>query len=362
MKATKILLNGYIGHQNFGDDLLFDIAIKKVQKIPNAEVCIIIVGKQTNPEYLHKYFQNLKIIRFEKKIPLFFYNQFDKIFYIGGGVFFDYKKELGAKSFYSKYLSNFIRFRIPKYLGTDFAGIGIGIGPYYCERTKMLHAQVIRNFDVLGVRDEVSYDLAKSMGVSTPFLSNDLSLGLYDDLQQNNYTEDKSKEIIICPRTYKHKVEFEKHINELILFAEYVENKSFTTHWVFLQEDDADLLKRLVSKFKVTVWNAEKMKILEFIDLFRNVKVVVTSRMHSIFIAGMVHTPIITIPIHQKLIFASSLFYEKPILVDPLANVEDYIKAFDDNEMQILNPENAINEAIILNELNAKVDAWFNKK
>lgn len=360
MKKKKILLNGYIGHQNFGDDLLFDIAIQKVQKIPNSEIYIVIVGEQINPDYLYKYFSKLIIIRFKKKIPLFFYNKFDKVFYIGGGVFFDYKKELSFKSFCLKYLSNFLRFTVPKYLGTDFGGIGIGIGPYFCEKTKKNHSQIIKNFDILGLRDQVSYDLAKSMGASKLFLSNDISLSLYGDLQKGNNIENKSKEIIICPRTYKHLVEFEKHISELILFADYIEKKSYTTHWVFLQEDDLKLLKVLESKFKVTVWNPKKMKMFDFIALFRNAKVVLTSRMHSIYIAGMVHTPIITIPIHQKLIYASSLFYESPILVDPLSSLEDYITAFENNEEHKLNPENAIKEVNILDKLNAKVDTWLN--
>jgi len=358
-KTNKILLTGYIGHKNFGDDLLFEIAIRKVKRISNAQVYVAIVGEQKLPEYLYDFYSDLKIIKFEKKIPLLFNNKFDKVFFIGGGVFFDYKKEISNKSYCLRLFSNFIRYSIPKLLGTRFAGIGIGIGPYFSNKTKRIHSQIIRSFDILGVRDEVSYELAISMGAKNVHLSNDLSLSLHKELKVENQNDKRIDEIIICPRTYGHKIEYEKHIGELIAFADYVENKGFKTHWIFLQEDKLELQNLLASKFRVTVWNPNKMSIYQFIGFFRNAKVVFSSRMHTIFIAGMVETPIITIPVHQKLIYASSLFYEKPIMIDPLSSADAYIKAFQNYKCYKLNSQNVIKEAKILEELDAKICSWL---
>lgn len=359
VKSKKILLQGYIGHKNFGDDLLLEIALKRVISIPDAQIYVALVGNKKCYEYLYKFYPNLNVLKFEKKIPLLFNLKFDKVFFIGGGVFFDYKKEIKNKSFYVRLFSNFIRYSIPKLFGTHFAGIGIGIGPYFSNKTKKIHAQVIRNFDILGVRDEVSYELALSMGAKNLHLSNDLSLCLHEELEVENHNEKRFDEIIICPRTYKHRVEFEKHIEELIAFAEYVENRGFKTHWIFLQEDEIELQNLIETKFRVTIWNPNKMKTHQFIDLFRKAKVVFTSRMHTIFIAGMVNTPIITIPVHQKLIYASSLFYDKPIIVNPLSYVDEYIKAFQTYECNKLNLLNLNKEVKILNALNSKVDSWF---
>ncbi len=358
-KTKKILLTGYIGHKNFGDDLLFKIAIRKVKKISNAQVYIALVGEQKSPEYLYEFYPDLKIIKFEKKIPLLFNNKFDKVFFIGGGVFFDYKKEISNKSYFLRLFSNFIRYSIPKLLGTRFAGIGIGIGPYYCNKTKKIHSQIIKNFDILGVRDKVSFDLALTMRAKNLHLSNDLSLSLHKELNVENHNDKRNDEIIICPRTYGHKIEYEKHIGELIAFADHVENNGFKTHWIFLQEDKLELQNLLVSKFRVTVWNPYKMSIFQFIDFFRKAKVVYTSRMHTIFIAGMVETPIITIPVHQKLIYASSLFYEKPIMIDPLSSADAYIKAFQNYKCHKLNSRNVIKEAKILEALDAKICSWL---
>jgi polysaccharide pyruvyl transferase WcaK-like protein len=359
MAVTKILLQGYIGHKNFGDDLLFDIALKKIKNIPNTEITVLLTKKNINPDYLYIYYPNLKIIKFDSRIPLLFYKNFDKVFYIGGGVFFDYKKGISILTFLKNYLSNILRYNIPKLLGTRFAGIGIGIGPYFSGKTKNLHAVIIRNFEILGVRDKVSFEIAKSMGVSQVYLSNDLSIGLFDKFNKISAISDKSNQVIICPRTYSHKVEFEKHLEELVSFSYFLEKTGFKTHWIFLQEDDFDLVSKLRVDFNVTIWDPYKMSIMDFIKIFKNAKVIISSRMHSIFIAGMVGTPFIAIPLHQKLIYASELFYKKPVFVDPMGTLDDYKIAFSKIEKQQIISENVVKESFILIELNNKIKSWL---
>ncbi len=360
MRKLKVLLQGYIGHQNFGDDLLFEIAISKVKKIPNVEVSVVIVNSNINPDYLNNYYSDLKIIRFKDRIPLLFYNKFDKIYFIGGGVFFDYKTNLSNKNFYKNYISNLIRYQIPKLFGTSFGGVGIGIGPYFSKRAQKLHAQIINSFDILGVRDQTSFDLAKTMGFKNVILSNDLSLELNESLQKLDNSTEKHNEIIICPRTYSHKPEYEKHIDELIIFATYIEKQGYKTHWIFLQKDREELTNKLQNLFKVTLWNPFEMSILDFINLFKVAVVTYTSRMHSIFISGMVSTPIVAIPVHQKLTYASKLFYKKPVFIDPLAEQEVYLKSFEEIKSKSFSLENLNKEAIILNKLDQKLSIWLN--
>ena len=359
MAKHKILLQGYIGHQNFGDDLLFDIAISKLKRIPDAEIFVIITDSNLNPDYLYSYHADLKIIRFEESIPLLYYKKFDKVYFIGGGVFFDYKKELNKKQFYKKFISNFIRYRIPKLFGTRYAGIGIGIGPYFLIDTKKLHAQIIRNFDILGVRDQTSFDLANSMGYRNAFLSNDISIELNESVRKKQNIDDKRDEVIICSRTYSHKPEYEKHIDELILFAIHLEKNGYHTHWVFLQKDSHEVTKRLAGQFKVTIWNPFEMSILDFINIFKKGIVSYTSRMHSIYISGMVRTPFVAIPLHQKLKFASNLFYKEPIFIDPLASQKEYLEAFTEISSKSFSTAQIDKEIVFIEELNKKVNDWL---
>ena len=354
MRKRKILLYGYIGYQNFGDDLLFYIATKKLKKIENIDVYITVSQSVSTPEYLKKYYPSLKIILFNKRIPLLFFKKFDMVYFIGGGVFFDYKKEISNLSYYKNYISNFIRFKIPNVLGTHFVGAGIGIGPYFSNKTKKLHAQIIRIFDFLGVRDLASFELAKSMGKTDVFLTNDLSLELNVVLQKLNRNSKKRNEVIICPRTYSHKPKYEKHIDELIRFAEYLEKNNYKTHWIFLQKDKEELINKL-NKFKITVWNPSEMSIWDFSELFSGALVTFTSRMHSIYISGMLKTPFVAITLHQKLIFASELFYKDPILIDPLAEQDVYLKSFERIREMDFDFEKLENEIHILSKLEEKL-------
>ncbi|MBJ2174581.1 polysaccharide pyruvyl transferase family protein [Aureibaculum sp. A20] len=355
----KVLLQGYIGYQNFGDDLLFEIAIDKIKKIPNVEISISITDESLTPDYLKSYYSSLKIFRFEGKLPFLFFNNFDKIYYIGGGVFFDYKKEINNSTYLKSYVSNFIRYKIPKLLGTKFGGIGLGIGPYYHKKTMKLHRQILKSFSVLGVRDHNSYEIAKSMKIKNLYQSNDLSIG-YDKLPLENANADSS-EIIICPRSYHHKPEFEKHIDELIKLAGFLEENGYITHWIFLQHDSEELMFKLRGKFKITIWNPFKLSISSFIELFKNVHVVFSSRMHSLFIAGLVNTPFVAIELHPKLKYASELFYDNPEIIFPLDNLLKYKQALENLETKNFNKTKLIHDKNNLKQLNIKFFEWLKK-
>ncbi len=359
MKKKKILLQGYIGHSNFGDDLLFEIAIERIKQISNIEVNVVITDPTVNCDYLYNYFAELNIIKFNKRLPLFFYNQFDKVYYIGGGVFFDYKTDLSLLPFFKNYVTNIIRYKIPKLLGTQFGGIGLGIGPYFNKESLILHKQLISSFDFLGVRDKKSFDIAKAMGIKNLYLSNDLSIG-YKNLSDEDIIV-SSNEIIICPRSYHHKPAFEKHLVELIKFAEYLEENNFKTHWIFLQEDTAELMRKLNGKFKITIWNPLNMSILSFIELFKNGQVVFSSRMHSLFIAGLVDTPFVAVKLHPKLKFASELFYENPEIINPIDDLDMYKLALENIKIKKFNKEKLINDKEVLNQLNNKFLDWLSK-
>ncbi|RPD91721.1 polysaccharide pyruvyl transferase family protein [Aureibaculum marinum] len=354
----KILLTGYIGYKNFGDDLLFEIAINRIKQISNVEVSVVITNSSVDCEYLYQYYPDLILIKLNNTIPAFFYTKFDKVYYIGGGILFDYSKKVNTSKFIKKYISNIFRFKIPRLLGTQFGGIGIGIGPYFNSRSLILHKQILSSFQILGVRDNKSFEYAKEMNIKNLYLSNDLSIG-YEKLPEDDLI-DLSNEIIICPRSYHHKPEYEKHLNELIKFAEFLEENAFKTHWVFLQEDKEDLMKKITSSFKTTVWNPSKMSILSFISIFNNAEVVFSSRMHSLFIAGLVNTPFVAIELHPKLKYASELFYKNPIVISPLEDIEVYKNAFKNIKIKKFNKSNLENEKEILNNLDLKFFEWIN--
>src|SRR3990170_7556134 len=80
---NKIILKGFYGFGNLGDDILMLTTYKIIKEIfPTAEILISTESK--NPEYIHNYFPGIKIINSSENIKV------DWVIHGGGGVFFDF--------------------------------------------------------------------------------------------------------------------------------------------------------------------------------------------------------------------------------------------------------------------------------
>ncbi|AZQ44699.1 polysaccharide pyruvyl transferase family protein [Nonlabens ponticola] len=319
----KLLLTGYIGHKNFGDDLLLYIAYEQMLKLDGVDLHVISTSS-SGDAYLDIFLPAATIHRYSGNIPLFFYKQFDKVFFIGGGIFFDYREEISLKVYLKNKLSNKLRFNFARMSGTRFAGLGIGVGPYHSHRAKKIHGDILDNFDILGVRDRTSVKLVREIAAVDPLLTNDLSLLLEQHASLDSKNQMDKKSFIFCPRSYKHEEKYEKHLVNLRELSQRLNGDGHEVKWLFLQEEKADIYGFVPESDKLIVWDPESMGINDFIGFFEQSHAVISSRMHSIYVAGIVGAPFIAINVHQKLTFASQLFYKKPLIIEPEASVEDY--------------------------------------
>ena len=74
----------------------------------------------------------------------------------------------------------------------------------------------------------------------------------------------------------------------------------------------------------------------------------------------MVEIPFVAIPLHQKLIFASELFYKNPILIKPMYEQKKYQESFDKISDKSFSFENLNKEVDVIKKLNQKLDFWLN--
>lgn len=353
----KVLLQGYIGHQNFGDDLLLKLAIDNVKDIKGAEIyCLVPEGLDV--DYIYSYCDKIVILRYKISIPIFFYKKFDKVYFIGGGVFFDYKTNTNIRDYIKKRFSNYLRFNIPRLLGTKFAGIGIGIGPFNSNRSFKIYQAITKNFNLLGVRDEKSFEYGNSFGIKNLFLANDQSLLLNEELNELRVSKKDEKLIVICPRSYKHDTTYEKHLDELVKFSNYLKEKEYRVKWCFLQPEEKHLVEKLESNnITSLIWNPYDMSILDFIKEFSLAEFVFTSRMHAVYISGLLGVKTIPIKVHPKLEYSSRLFNKSPYIIDPKANLSDYINALDSEFVSDVQQFN--NELELVKLVNHKIQDWL---
>ena len=140
-------------------------------------------------------------------------------------------------------------------------------------------------------------------------VTQDLSFALFNEndfLNKSNF----SNKIIICPRNYPHGNKKNKYVSKLIDLAKELSAKGYFLKIFGFQDGyDNEVLNEFKNnKINTSVWNPDEMKINNVFQLFHSFDLVVSSRMHAIFVAGMVNTPSIGLGIDPKIEYASNFF------------------------------------------------------
>jgi L-malate glycosyltransferase len=170
LKNKRILLAGYYGFDNAGDELLLRKTISIVQEIyTNPQICILYYISRANKSNINRYFNSVLLSKpFLKGCSLF--DRFSglqiiKQIYIcqsvvfgGGGLFQD---KTSLRSFYY-YLFIII---IARLLKKDVFLVGQGIGPIKNSLAKYLFSKA--HIKGVSLRDNLSFDFFKREGIKT---------------------------------------------------------------------------------------------------------------------------------------------------------------------------------------------------
>lgn len=330
MTKKKILLVGYSGHANFGDDLLLYQAYEQFKNI--ADVSIWSGVEKEHSAYLERWFPSATVFR-SKRLGFAEFIKYEKILYIGGGVFFDYMREYPVKTYIRKILACYYNYTLAKLLGVRFAGIGIGLGPFMSSRAKKINEVCLRNFDFMTLRDEDSMIIASTYDVRTLFYKGfDLSffsINLLGMISSVNYKPTQS--ILVCPRKFPHETNGELYHDTLINWCKSKQVVGIMVLVLGLQKNhDEPILERYKDAgIPTEMWNPSKMGIKDIFTLFAVQDLIVSARMHGVYVAGMVGTPCIGINVHPKVKDAASIL-EKAVSIEPAfteEHLEDAIAA-----------------------------------
>jgi polysaccharide pyruvyl transferase WcaK-like protein len=309
----RILLLGYSGFGNFGDDLLLKQAVDKLSVIRGALISIHtpICSRQSN--YLSKWFPQARIIRGKLRFrDIIGHN---RVLYFGGGVFFEYQRVSWLTEI-RRSLSNLRLFCIPKVLfRVRFGGIGLGIGPFLFNQSRRIFARRLGLFSLLFVRDEESYANAIEMGARQVGISPDLSLAITTErIGHDRRVGEKSfgsLSILVCPRSWKHEKEKESYIFRLAKALAQIKqtrpNLKITV-FGFQKSEDAVALERLSEiADNMMQWDPETMDTEDVFRTFREHDVVVSARMHGIYVAGLTGKPSVAIGLDPKITSATRM-------------------------------------------------------
>ncbi len=314
LTSIRLLLLGYSGKANFGDDLLLKQAVDALAMEKDISISIHTAENSGNSDYLAKWFPAASIL----KGPLTFsiIRSHTHVVYFGGGVFFEYK-QLSLSVFLRRLISQILLFTIPKlFFGVKFFGIGMGLGPFHSQRGFWLTGHRLRHFSYLGLRDEDSRKMAEDMACSHLHVSPDLSLLeclKYQALPREHQNSDKRK-ILVCARHYPHTGHGNQYLQSLrsalTSLKEAYPAAEISVFGFQKNHDEAAVESLLDLGIPGKIWDPMQMQVGEVLQLFASQDLIISSRMHGIFMAGIAGVPSLAIGVHPKLQYASAFFPE----------------------------------------------------
>lgn len=320
---AKIILKGYYGFGNFGDDILMLAAFGWLrQQYPDAE--IIICTDSANALYIPRLFSEpVTVIQNHDNV------QVDWIIHGGGGVYFDFMegttkslllnkfiRTIGEKSF-KRVVKIWQKLSGRKRIQAPFrAGFGIGIGTY-SNSSNRLYADIqeLIDFNFILVRDQQSVVNLRQLNINCPaIVSSDLAFMREYWLTDINSAKTNSMTIGIILRDwiYDDHAYFEVMEQTAIkLQAEGFAVKFFS----FDRFSDTAYIKRFSEKYELDVWNPFSQTVAAFLEKISACSLMITSRAHGAIVSACLGIPSICLEIEPKLAHIATLLKNSSILL-----------------------------------------------
>lgn len=310
----NILLRGYYGFGNFGDDLLLCVCYSIIrQRYPQASVCVFANFSDGLLNYTRapRYREYIYRLVGEEPELLDWRDQryFDLEIYGGGGVFksgllknTSLIGNLAAMALGARNVSRFFTF-IRKTIGrnlriqaTTAVALGIGVERYSC-----LSGNLLRDVEQLGrlhsifMRDSASSLNAKYLGVSS-HTGTDLAFLLKERVEKKRIVRSRRRGIaaILCAG--------KRRTDEVLSLLMARRAHEPVTLIFFDENHDEELIKTVSSDgFNILVWQPQHMAVDDFLEELAQFSLIISNRFHGLLCAAMLDIPSIALETDSKL-------------------------------------------------------------
>ena len=328
MTSPRVLLIGYYGKGNFGDDVLVTVTHNIIKRMmPDAEISIIVGDK--GGEYVKKMLPDATLLRPAR------HGHFDLIVHGGGGVFYDFAEHsikhrtlervfilLGMRIFVS--LEKCVRAITNK--RRTFAnrriGLGIGVGTFSAGSPKLwFHSlPILGDLDALWVRDAQSLENLKRFAPAMKakqIYGSDLAFLTEYWMEKSTIAKTTSPRprLGIILRDWP-------GTDEAALRTLFVRLAQHYTITGFIFDEATDpKMPVLLSPYTTHLWKPDEMSIKEFSALIREQDVLLASRAHGAICGACLGVPSVIVNIEPKLEQVHAMLPNASILV--AANATD---------------------------------------
>ena len=286
----KILLAGYYGFGNLGDEAILEMAIKQILEITDRKNITVLSG---NKEATRKKYKVDTIDRYNVFSIVNRLVKSDAVVFGGGSLLQDITSKRSI--YYYLFL-----IRLAKIMNNKVIMLSQGIGPIVSENSITAVKRTLKFIDYITVRDKNSMEFLENIGMDKNriFLSTDPVI----NLKEGEIHPKKSnvlKKVCFSLRNWKN-ADVSKKIS---IVAEKLISSNIECYFVpFYYNEDLELIKQVENKLgDKAVYYKERLTTDEAFNIIRGMDVLVGVRLHSLIFAAAANVPFAAVSYDHKI-------------------------------------------------------------
>lgn len=285
----KILLAGYYGFGNLGDEAILEMAIKQILEITDRKHITVLSG---NKEVTNKRYNVNTIDRYNVFSIVNQLMKSDALVFGGGSLLQDITSKRSI--YYYLFL-----IRLAKLMNNKVIMLSQGIGPIVNENSKKAVQSTLGFVDYITVRDKHSKEFLEKIGMDSKKIS--LSTDPVINLRAGeNYFAKHSgrKKVCFSLRNWKN-TDVSCKISKLAL--KLIENNIECYFIPFYYSEDLELIAEVEKSIgDKAVYYKEKLTTNEAFDIIKGMDVLVGVRLHSLIFAAAANVPFVAVSYDHK--------------------------------------------------------------
>lgn len=285
----KILLAGYYGFGNLGDEAILEMAIKQILEITDKKNITVLSGNKevTSRKYNVNTIDRYNVFSIANKLM-----KSDALVFGGGSLLQDITSKRSI--YYYLFL-----IKLAKIMNNKVIMLSQGIGPIVNENSKKAVQSTLSYIDYITVRDKHSKEFLENLGMDKNkiFLSTDPVINLRAG---ENYTAKNSgrKKVCFSLRNWKN-ADVSKKIS--VLTEKLIESNIECYFIPFYYNEDLELIDEVEKNIgDKAVYYKEKLTTGDAFDIIKGMDVLVGVRLHSLIFAAAANVPFAAVSYDHK--------------------------------------------------------------
>lgn len=286
----KVVLAGYYGFQNMGDEALLEVLILKLKEL-NPHIRIFVLAN--NPKEISKKLKVEAVERFNlfHLIKAFFMS--DRIIFGGGGLF----QDITSLKSLLYYLGLIV---IAKIMRNKIYLIAQGIGPIKRKASKILISITFKFVNEISVRDEKSYEILNKLISKNIIITADPAL-LLPVHKRDLKTDELKKKVVVSLRKSPNFTKSKKDILVQVL-KKIIQEENLKLHFLpFHGDEDKKVSIEIINMLDIDCILEEPKTTPQY--LIRSLEgsyMVIGMRLHSLIFSSILEIPFIGLSYDPK--------------------------------------------------------------